>query len=206
MIGPREDGLSSDEEFKTLLEIEDQLQEHITSQHNSIYIGRLTTDGRRDYYFYAGDTMLYDKTISDAMVAYPLYSFEFGIKDRDWKLYLDFMYPNRRQFESIQNRRVIDILEKKGDKLIKARPVYHWIYFKSDGDRNLFLSKIEHLGFDIIGMDETTSFGKFPYKLVISRINMVDWKSVDGYVLELCELARECNGNYDGLETSVEME
>ena len=207
MNNPREDGLSSSEEFDTLSAIEDRLQESITKRHNSIYVGRLTTDGRRDYYYYVGDATLYDKSISESLVAYPSYTFDFGIKeDRLWDSYLGFMYPNPRQFQSIQNRRVVDNLEKNGDTLAKARPVDHWIYFKTENDRSAFLSKIENLNFDIISKDEETSLGEFPYKLHISRVDKVDHESVDDYVLDLWEFAKKCNGEYDGWETSVEKE
>jgi uncharacterized protein (TIGR01619 family) len=207
MKNPREDGLSSNEEFDTLSDIEDRLREFILNKHKSTYVGRLTTDGRRDFYFYMGDTTLYDKTISESMVAFPTYTFDFGIKeDRQWEQYLNFIYPNPRQFQSIQNRRVVDNLEKNGDPLTKARQVDHWIYFKTDGDRTNFLKKIEPLKFDIVSSDEKTSFGDFPYKLHISRVDNVDHDSVDNYVLELWEFANECNGDYDGWETSVEKE
>lgn len=205
MNNSREDGLSSNEEFDTLSEIEDRLQEYITNRHNSIYAGRLTTDGRRDFYFYMGDTTLYDKTISESMVAYPSYSFDFGIKeDKPWKSYFEFIYPNPRQFQSLQNRRVVENLEKNGDTLTKARPVEHWIYFKSENDRNVFLSKIENLKFEIISKNAETIFGDFSYKLHISRIDTVDLDSVNDYVLDLWEIAEGCNGEYDGWETSVE--
>lgn len=207
MNNPREDGLSSTEEFDTLSAIEDRLQEFIISKHNSTYAGRLTTDGRRDFYFYLGDTTLYDKTISESMVAFPTYSFDFGIKkDNKWEQYFNFMYPNPRQFQSIQNRRVIDNLEKNGDPLTKSRKVDHWIYFKTNNDRVDFIKKIEHLQFDIVSGNEKTSFGEFPFKLHISRFDKVDLDSVDEYVLELWEFANECNGDYDGWETSVERE
>jgi uncharacterized protein (TIGR01619 family) len=205
MNNHREDGLSSNEEFNILAAIEDKLQELIVSKHNSIYAARLTTDGRRDFYFYMGDTTLYDKTISESMVAYPSYTFDFGIKeDRLWESYFDFMYPNRRQFQSLQNRRVVDNLEKNGDTLTKPRQVDHWIYFKTENDRKAFLSEIESLNFNIISEHEKTSFGDFPYKLHISRVDKVDLDSVDEYVLDLWQLAEECNGDYDGWETSVE--
>lgn len=207
MNNPREDGLSSNEEFDTLSSIEDRLQEFILSKHNATYAGRLTTDGRRDFYFYMGDTTLYDKTISESMIAFPKYTFDFGIKeDKQWEQYLNFIYPNPRQFQSIQNRRVVDNLEKNGDPLTKARRVDHWIYFKTESDRTNFVKTIEPLKFEIVSGDEKTSFGDFPYKLHISRIDKVDLDSVDDYVLDLWEFANECNGDYDGWETSVEKE
>ncbi len=205
MNNPREDGLSSNNEFDKLAEIEDRLHEFISSKHNSTYAGRLTSNNHRDFYFYFGDTTLYDKTISEAMVAFPSYTYDFGIKeDLKWSSYTDFIYPNPRQFQSIQNRKVVDNLEKNGDPLTKARSVDHWIYFKTDSDRGEFLKKIESLKFDIVSDNEKTSFGDFPYELHISRIDNVDLNSVDEYVLDLWRFANECNGDYDGWETSVE--
>lgn len=207
MTNPREDGLSSTEEFDTLSAIEDRLQEFINSKHNSIYAGRLTTDGRRDFYFYMGDTTLHDKTISESMVAFPTYSFDFGTKqDNEWEQYFSFMYPDPRQFQSIQNRRVLDNLEENGDPLTKERQVDHWIYFNTENDRETFLSKIKNQNFQIINQDFDKESSDFPYSLQIARVDKVDIESVNDYVLNLWELAEECNGNYDGWETSVEKE
>lgn len=205
MNNPREDGLSSNEEFETLSAIEDRLKEFISIKHNSIYAGRLTTDGHRDFYFYMGDTTPLDKTIAEIMAAYPSYKFDFGInEDKLWESYFGFMYPDPKQFQSLQNRRLVDYLKKSGDPLTKPRIVDHWIYFKSDKDRNTFLSRIENLNFSIISKEKDTSLGDLPFTLHISRTDNVDLASVDEYVLNLWQLAEECNGEYDGWETAVE--
>ncbi len=205
MNNPREDGLSSKDEFDKLSEIEDRLQEFISSKHNSTYAGRLTSNNHRDFYFYFGDTTLYDKTISEAMVVFPSYTYDFGIKeDKEWKSYLEFMYPNPRQFQSIQNRKVVDLLEENGDPLIKERQVDHWIYFKTKGDREGFLAKIKDEGFQIVNQDLDNEKSDFPYSLQIARVDKVDIDSVNYYVLHLWELTEQFNGDYDGWETSVE--
>ncbi|HYH13812.1 MAG TPA: DUF695 domain-containing protein [Flavisolibacter sp.] len=204
---PREDGLSSNEEFETLRTIEDRLQDFMVAKHKAIYTGRLTTDGRRDFYFYLGDTTLHDKTISEAMVAFPTYAFDVGIKeDNQWEQYLGFMYPSDREWQSIQNRRVIDNLKEHGDPLTKARPVDHWIFFKTAADKEKFLSKISDEGFTVVANDYDTALGETPYQLQLSRVDKVDHKSVDDYVLHLWQLAEESEGEYNGWETSVEKE
>jgi regulator of RNase E activity RraB len=109
-----------------------------------------------------------------------------------------------RLFRSIQNRRVVDQLEKGGDKLTKAREVDHWLYFKTEKDRETFLLKIKTEGFSIVDKDFDNSLGTLPYRLHIKRVDKVDLESVDIYVIHLWELATECNGDYDGWETSVE--
>jgi len=207
MNDPKENGLSSNAEFELLNEIEDRLQEFILTKHNAVYAGRLTNDGHRDFYFYVGDTMLCDKTISEAMVSFPSYSYEFGLKEeKEWNSYFEFMYPNPRQYQSIQNRRVIERLEEHGDKLTKQREVDHWIYFKTEKDRTVFLERIKDKGFKIVDQNHIKKNEEFPYSLHILRMDYVDIDSVDEYVLHLWELAGECNGDYDGWETSVEKE
>lgn len=207
MNNPRDDGLSSSEEFDILSEIEDSLQEFIAKNHNSIYAGRLTNNSNRDFYFYMGDTAFYDKTISEAMVKFPSYIYDFGIKeDNEWESFFEFMYPNPKQYQSIQNRRVVENLESHGDPLTKERQVDHWIYFKTQTDRENFLNRIKDEGFQIINKDFTADSSEFPYSLHIARVDNVDLDSVNKYVLNLWELAEECNGDYDGWETSVEKE
>lgn len=205
MNNPGEDGLSSQEESAILGEIEDTLVDKVTSRHNSIYVGRLTSAGNRDLYFYFGDTTLYDKTISEIMVAYPKYQFDYGAKeDNEWGGYFDFLYPLPQQIQSIQNRRVIDQLEKGGDNFTKSREVFHWIYFKTDSDREKFLEKIKNDNFTIVDKGCDKSWGEFSYSLQIKRVDKVDQSSVDDYVIYLWKLADEIGGNYDGWETSIE--
>lgn len=205
MNNPREDGLSSQEESGLLGDIEDALVDKIVSKHNVIYVGRLTSAGDRDLYFYLGDTTLYDKTISEVMVAYPKYQFDFGSKeDKEWGGYFDFLYPTPQQYQNIQNRRVIEHLEKGGDNLTKEREVFHWIYFKSESDRENFLEKIKNDNFSIVDKGSDKSWGEFAYRLQLKRVDKVDQNSVDEYVIYLWKLANEIGGDYDGWETSIE--
>ena len=200
-----DDGLSSSGESELLGKIESKLVAKLQSKFHSTYVGRLTSNGYRDFYFYVGDTIQYGKALSEVMLVYPEYGFKYGSKtDESWSGYFDFLYPSPLQFQIIQNRRVIDQLEKNGDKLTKLRDVDHWIYFRTKSDRDLFLNKIRLDGFKVLSRDYDKKSGGLPYKLHIQRIDRVDWKSVDAYVIYLWKLANECNGVYDGWETSVE--
>ncbi|MER3330196.1 MAG: DUF695 domain-containing protein, partial [Candidatus Kapaibacterium sp.] len=185
--------------------IEDTLEKELTNKFDAIYCGRLTSNNLRDVYYYLGDSTLYDKVISDVMVAYPNYQYDYGIKeDSSWEGYFDFLYPTPSQLQSIMNRRVLDNLESQGDGLTKERPVFHWMYFKTDEDRDKLLSKIENDNFEIVNKSHDQSFGEYSFGLQISRVDKVDFNSVDEYVLKLSALTIECNGDYDGWETSIE--
>ena len=204
MNNPREDGLSSQEESEMIWNIEDAIVKEITSNHNSIFVGRLTSAGYRDLYFYFGDTASYDKTVIDVMTAFTEYKFNFGTKeDKNWSNYFDFLYPSPEQHRCMMNKRVVMQLEKGGDKLTEPREVAHWIYFKSDKDREDFLKKIQDDKFTIVNKEQDDSWGEFAYSLQIERIDYVDLNSVNDYVVYLWQLANETNGDYDGWETFI---
>lgn len=204
MNNPRPDGLSSTEESGTLADIEDAIADSLMNKFGATQCGRLTSNNFRNLYFFFGDSTLYDKAISDVMIAFPNYQYDYGIKeDPEWSGYFDFLYPLPNQMQSILNRRVIDNLESHGDGLTKERPVFHWMYFKSDSDRNKLLESIEIDNFEIVNKSHDDSY-EYPYGLQISRVDKVDLKSVDEYVLKLWKLTNEVGGDYDGWETSIE--
>ena len=207
MNNPREDGMSSNEESTKLWEIEEVIVEQISADFDVIYVGRLTNDNHRDFYFYFGDDQFIDKSLSRAMVRFPDYEYDFGVKENDkWESYFNFLYPSPRSYQSIMNRRVLDHMEERGDQLEDARPVDHWIYFKTAGDRKEFETEVKKLGFKI----KDTSLGKeetaYRYKLVVSREDKISSNEIDTYTVQLWELANDLNGDYDGWETQLIIE
>jgi uncharacterized protein (TIGR01619 family) len=204
MNKPRPDGLSSSEESDLLGNLGEDLVKAIEAKHNVTHTGRITTDGHRDFYFYFADTTSYEKTILETMLKYPNYKYAYGTKvDKDWNDYLNILYPTPEQYQSIQNAKVVANLQKAGDILTKERAVEHWIYFKSEGDRKVFISKVENDGFNILKQDKVVTVKDYPYQLQIARFDKVDYASVDVYILPLWRLAQENNGLYDGWETVI---
>jgi hypothetical protein len=52
-------------------------------------------------------------------------------RTKEWNPTQGLCTPTQNNFKVLTNRRVVDNLEKNGDTLTKARPVQHWIYFKT---------------------------------------------------------------------------
>lgn len=205
MNNPREDGLSSNEEFENLGNIENQIVNSIVKNHDAIFVGRLTSDNHRDFYFYFGETKNYEKTVSEVMQNFSDYKYEIGTKvDKEWDGYLNFLFPQPEQYQRIQNRKVVDNLVKNGDKLEKKREVMHWIYFTNENDRDNFIQKIASENFKVEEKNKVKENKEFSYNLRISRIEKVDYENIDDFTIHLWKLANENNGDYDGWETSVE--
>ena len=58
MQTPRDDGMSSKQEMDSLCRIEDALSSAAERHGDTIYAGRNTCDGFRDFYFYATDRIV----------------------------------------------------------------------------------------------------------------------------------------------------
>ncbi len=96
--------------------------EKIVSKHNATYVGRLTSAGDRDLYFYFGDTTLYDKTISEVMVAYPKYQFDFGSEGRQKMGRLFWLSLSSTTTISKHSKQTSNWTNlEKGDKLTKRK-------------------------------------------------------------------------------------
>jgi uncharacterized protein (TIGR01619 family) len=203
---PREDGLSSAEEAPILYEIEDALTKAVNQNTRAVFVGRITAAGRRQFYFYGAVPGGFEAAVATAVNSFPGYEFCTGAKqDPEWSQYQNVLYPSPEERQRIKNRHVIEVLEKEGDSLKKARPVDHWAYFKSPQDRDGFIAEAASAGFKAIDQSELQDArAEYPYQVRLQRIDRVDWDSINETTLHLFRLARDLNGEYDGWETSVE--
>ncbi|ARS37053.1 DUF695 domain-containing protein [Pontibacter actiniarum] len=205
IIDPRPDGLSSMQETIVLQQIEDDLEGELHANHNATYVGRSTSNGHRKVYFYLGDITDYDKTISTVMRGHSGYTYSFGTKeDKGWNGYFKMLFPEPEQYQSIRNRKVIDSLEEHGDNLSRERAIHHWIFFKTEADRQAYVTGVEQEGFSVVASDYDEELEAYPFRLHIKHTDKVDWTSIDKTVLHLWRLAKQHNGDYDGWETSAE--
>lgn len=204
MREPRDDGLSGKTEYERLTEIEDALSEAISDDPKVAYVGRNTSDGCRDFYFYCCNGHTAESCLSSAMVPYSEYEFETGSRsDEEWSTYFEFLYPSDREYQMILNGRVLANLESHGDKHHIEREVCHWVYFKSSDDRSRFLRTAIEKDYKLVN-EHDDGEGDRAYGLTVGRVNAVDFTTINNVVLELFDLAIEYNGDYDGWETSVE--
>ncbi|MCC9606541.1 DUF695 domain-containing protein [Blastopirellula sp. JC732] len=204
MRSPREDGLSSQEEYERLCEVEDALSAAIEDSEDVLYVGRNTSGGCRDFYYYAASGTAAESQLSQAMVPFTEYEFETGVQDDDdWSIYFEFLYPDPRQMQFIQNGRVLASLEEAGDKSEIEREVTHWIYFPSADKRAAFVTLATAEGFEVAEQQDDGE-GECPFALMMRHVTAVDYSSINNAVLVLFDLAGECEGEYAGWETSVE--
>ena len=203
---PRDDGLSSSEEAPIFHEIEDSLTNEVRETTEATLVGRITTAGHREFYFYSPHQDRFGQAVAAAMMHFPNYEFDAGFKkDPDWSQYLNVLYPSPEEHQRIKNRHVIETLKQHGDSLTKSRLVSHWAYFKSPQDRQEFIAKASSGGFEVTDQsDDDEPNTEHPYGVKLERVDRIDWHSINNATLKLFRFVQEVDGDYDGWETSVE--
>jgi uncharacterized protein (TIGR01619 family) len=199
---PRPDGLSDGKEAPTLYKIEDALTGRVARKCQAILSGRITTEGRREFYFYGETKDGFRKAVGEALKEFEGYKFDAGEQeDASWNQYLDVLYPSLENLERIANMDLLDELVKRGDVLTVRREVRHWMAFRSEDSRARFREAAIRAGYGLAG--ETGSEGKFPFGISVTRTQSVEQGSIDQTVIELLRLCRGFDGDYDGWETPV---
>jgi uncharacterized protein (TIGR01619 family) len=203
MRSPRSDGLSSQEEYETLIKIEDQLSRALNQPSASVYVGRNTSGGCRDFYFYTQTANDWDHRVETAMTNFVEYVFETGSRpDPDWTTYLTFLYPSGEAMRRIQNRRVCDNLQKKGDSLTHAREIDHWTYFPDARSRAAFIDQVSKSGFTVRELREHPD-SRRRFGVQLYRVDLPSFENIDAITLPLYQAATDAGGDYDGWETQV---
>jgi uncharacterized protein (TIGR01619 family) len=204
MRSPRPDGLSSQEEADALWKLGDGLTASLEKEHDAVFVGRITTQGRREFYFYVAEAHGHDHAINRPLSSFSSYEFETGTKDDPtWGQYLSVLYPPKEELQKIQNRHVLEVLQKKGDRLDEPREVSHWIYFTSEADRLKFSHSMKELGYELLPFSGTDKQEPGVYGLQIRKSDRVDQESIDNAVLEILRFAKAVDGEYDGWETQL---
>lgn len=201
---PTEDGFSTEEEEDKLTEIEDAFIDAVELTTQGLFVGRVTTAGQRQFYWYARSAEGFEDSIEEAMQAFDDYEYETGVQeDPDWQQYTDVLYPEPENMHQIHSRHMIDELEEKGDDLTLTRPVDHEASFVSNEGRAGFIKAAEKLGF---GNFETAEDDQpedgLAFAVRFQKSHAVDWETIDQVTFDLFEIADEHEGAYDGWEAA----
>jgi hypothetical protein len=202
---PRRDGLSSNDEAETLFAIEDRLNTLVSDGTGGKLVGRITTAGRREFYYYGVSEAGLLPAMRSFQSAFPNYQCVSGVElDQKWSRYVDVLYPKPEDWQRIKNLHVIESLQKHGDTLEQARPVSHWAYFRTEFARIEFVRQACVEGFVVRNCQEGDNSDEFPFGVTLERVDRVDWPSINEATILLFRLAQDFEGDYDGWETSVE--
>ncbi|WP_314918212.1 DUF695 domain-containing protein [Capnocytophaga gingivalis] len=202
MQNPRPDGLSSNEEYPILCDIEDAIGEKAEAT-GAVLAGVVRSEGFLELWFYTQNAKTLAKTCEEALQTFEGYQSGYNIaEDPEWEDYFDFLYPDEFSYQTMQNRKVLMQLEKNGDKMEVPREIDHFIYFKEAAQQQAFAKEAEAKGFkvrfndDEFVEDRKAEGKEYPYMVEATREDSP--LDIDDIVWDLLELASPFEGDYDG--------
>lgn len=202
MQNPRPDGLSSNEEYPMLCDIEDAIGEKAGAI-GAVLAGVVRSEGLLELWFYTQNAEALAKTCEEALQTFEGYQSGYNIaEDPEWEDYFGFLYPDEFSYQTMQNRKVLMQLEKNGDKMEVPREIDHFFYFKEAAQQQAFAKEAEAKGFkvrfndDEFVEDRKAEGKEYPYMVEATREDSP--LAIDDIVWDLLELASPFEGNYDG--------
>ena len=202
MQNPRPDGLSSNEEYPILCDIEDAIGEKAGAT-GAVLARVVKSEGFLELWFYTQNAEALAKTCEEALQAFEGYQSGYNIaEDPEWEDYFGFLYPDEFSYQTMQNRKVLMQLEKNGDKMEVPREIDHFFYFKEAAQQQAFAKEAEAKGFkvrfndDEFVEDRKAEGKEYPYMVEATREDSP--LAIDDIVWDLLELASPFEGNYDG--------
>ena len=195
-----DNGFPTREEGEYVYPVEDAVVE-IIEQHGDILAGVVKCDERAHIFAYVKNELGYYDEISEMMSEnFPDYAYTLAVfEDKDWVMYFHALYPDRYEYQSIMNMRLIENIESHGDSMV-PRVLEHCLCFTTEENGEAFLAKVMEDGFNKLSSENMSNNEdideEYPYELVIGRED--DFEDIDEIVWYLMDLAEEFDGEYDG--------
>ena len=195
-----DNGFPTREEGEYVYSIEDAVEE-VVEQHGDMLAGVVKCDERVRIFAYVKNELGYYDEISAVMSKnFPNYAYTLAVvDDPDWELYFQGLYPDRYEYQSIMNMRLIEDIKSDGDSMV-PRVLEHCLLFKTEENGEAFLAKVMEDSFNKLSSENQTDNEdidkEYPYVLVIGREDA--FENIDEIVWYLMDLAEEFDGEYSG--------
>jgi hypothetical protein len=140
MKAPMANGLRSSVEASALFDLEDRLSQ-VMEAAGWAPVGRVMTRGRSDFIYYG--------PVGEVPVL-PLGEYEATTlphTDASWDLYRNFLWPGAREWQQMQNRRVVIQLKSAGDQLDVPRVIDHMARAVDEDAANAAVEVLTAAGF-----------------------------------------------------------
>jgi len=197
-------GFPLEKETETLNKIEDTLELFLEKKFQTLYAGRTSSAGKRQFYYYCKSIDSIDVFIEDFFKPYPQYKYKLGQRyDENWTVYFDFLYPSPIDLQLIYNNRIVEALIENGDNPTLQHHIDHWLNFEKKKEMNDFIKALEGKNYLVEKNTFDRTNPSHPYSLQVSEENKTDLETIDHSVLQLFHLAERYNGVYGGWETFV---
>ena len=199
------EGCKSEEEAKTILEskIKPAIESLANDKKNkSAYVAASMDSSKLEIYAYTYNTEELKKEIEKSKLVGRIgKNMNISFKnDQNWEIYQSKLFPDQWNYQKIQNQRIIEDLQAKGDVNTKLHIVSHMISFSSDMESaEKFAAKAKIWKYYVDEVAEEDGI----VKAVISKKSKTDIESITIVTNEVMNLAKEFGGEYVEWSTRV---
>lgn len=192
-------GMPKQEELELLLNMEDRLVEMLARQIGAQFAGRFTQRGIREFYFYAPDTLGYNRATNQAMQPFSSHEWLAQAKlDKPWDNFLQVLYPGELDMLRIQSRRKMEALPLGARSGREPVALIHFIDFATVDNMRKFLAAPEASGFELVSLPTVTDKSTGKYGLVLRRKESLGAGWQETVMVALHQQALKFGGKYKG--------
>lgn len=199
-------GCKDEEEAKTILEtkVKPAIISLVNDKKNKSAYVAATLDSRRlEIYAYTYNPTELEKEIRKSKLIAKIGD-NMNVSsmiDKNWKIYQNELFPDQWNYQNIQNQRIIEDLQSKGDVESKLHIVSHLISFSSDNKENAekFAAKAKTWKYYV---DEVAD-EEGVVKVTMSKKAKTDLETITNVTMEVMNLAKEFGGEYVEWSTRV---
>ena len=198
---PDINGMPYQEEYGTLLNMEESLIAELGKETGAIFTGRFTQRGLREFYFYSPDTIGYEKGVKQAMKGFPEYEWLSRAKeDKKWENFYTVLYPSDIELLRIKSKRQVEKLSQANLDNKKAIAIQHYFNFNTFKEREKFLRELPWSDFEITSMPESPDYKTDKFILELRRKAFPEIAWIDQFIIPLYRYSQKQGGRYIGWE------
>ena len=168
----------------------------------AVFVGSILFEDELQYYFYTrqeGDLLTLE-TLADK--ARGLFTSCGRLHDPGFQTYLTRLYPDAARYQTVENQRMLALLQKQGDDLARSRRVRLYAFFPTEPCRLLFQEEARLIGF-ALGDPLFEPDQELPYGITLLCITPLVKKRLDAITTEIIRAAARQGGELSGWDCAV---
>lgn len=198
---PRVDGLTDNEEAEELGKLEERLVRALRTHADGRFVGRMTWNGTRDFFFYASRAEGVTAALTEALGPSPSRRVMSQVRDdKEWQHYFEVLFPGPIEQRWMADRRVVEELKKAGDRLDQPRPIDHIATFAREASARSYAAACAALGFEVEARERDDGSD---WSVHATRVEPAELLHVHETAASLHLLAEEHEGAYEGWGCAV---
>ena len=165
------------------------------------YVGNRLVGDWSEIYFYAADSKNLD--VTTAKILKPAgYIYESNVtRDKDWDFFDNNIFPTDLELAIMQSIKIVELLEEEGDDILISREVEHYASFETSGQKDRFVDKVTHAGFEF---KDDISSEEFDNGVALIKEHNVTIDELHKIISKLMLLIKEESGEYELWSTIIQ--